>query len=249
MVNPIAALAVLIAIWGAGIKVLGLSSYLAKSPAAIWSFMVTGTGSAANRSVVFSALGTTLRDAALGWLLGTAAALVGAGLLVQLSRARAIVMPMVMVLRSVPLIAMTPLIALVFGQGILGVMVVAAIVSFVPTLVLVTAGLEAAPPQSIELARAYNLSAARTLWHIRARYGLPSVFAAAKIAMPGAILGAVLAEWLLTGDGIGHLMAAALINSDFFTLWASVAIISAVSLVLYEVVGSMESAVSRQVMA
>ncbi len=249
VVNPLAALAVLVAVWGTGIKVLNLSSYLAKSPAAVWSFLVTGPGSAANRSAVLSALGVTLRDAALGWLLGTVAALAGAALLVQLARARAIVMPMVMVLRSVPLIAMTPLIALVFGQGVLGVMVVAAIVSFVPSLVLVTAGLETAPPQSIELARAYNLSATRTLWHIRARYGLPSAFAAAKIAMPGAILGAVLAEWLLTGDGIGHLMAVSLINSDFLTLWASVAVVSAVSLVLYEVVGSMEAAVSRQVTA
>ena len=158
-------------------------------------------------------------------------------------------MPMVMVLRSVPLIAMTPLIALVFGQGVLGVMVVAAIVTFVPSLVLVTSGLETAPPQSIELARAFNLSASGTLWHIRARYALPSIFSAAKIAMPGAILGAVLAEWLLTGTGIGHLMAAALIGSDFLTLWASVAIISMVSLLFYEVVGSMESAMQRRALS
>ena len=76
-------------------------------------------------------------------------------------------------------------------------MVVAAIVTFVPSLVLVTSGLETAPPQSIELARAFNLSAIGTLSHVRARYALPSIFSAAKIAMPGAILGAVLAKWCL----------------------------------------------------
>ena len=57
--------------------------------------------------------------AMLGWALGSLAALAGAAVLVQLSKARAVVMPLVMVLRSVPLIAMTPLIALVFGQGLL----------------------------------------------------------------------------------------------------------------------------------
>jgi len=249
LASPLVALAIVVALWGVGIRILGLSSYLAKSPAAVWSFLVTGPGAATNRGTILSALGVTLRDAMLGWLLGTLAALAGAAALVQLSRARAVVMPMVMVLRSVPLIAMTPLIALVFGQGVLGVTVVAAIVTFVPSLVLVTSGLETAPPQSIELARAFNLSAAGTLWHIRARYALPSIFSAAKIAMPGAILGAVLAEWLLTGDGIGHLMAAALIGSDFLTLWASVAIISMVSLLFYEVVGSLESAVRRRALS
>ncbi len=247
LTGPILALAIVVALWAAGIRILGLSSYLAKSPAAVWSFLVTGQGAATNRGTIFAALGVTLRDAMLGWVLGTVFALAGAAVLVQLSRARAVVMPMVMVLRSVPLIAMTPLIALVFGQGVLGVTVVAAIVTFVPSLVLVTSGLETAPPQSIELARAFNLSAAGTLWHVRARYAVPSIFAAAKIAMPGAILGAVLAEWLLTGTGIGHLMAAALIGSDFLTLWASVALISAVSLVFYEVVGSLESAMHRRV--
>jgi sulfonate transport system permease protein len=247
LAGPILALGIVVALWGAGIRILGLSSYLAKSPAAVWSFLVTGSGAGTNRGTILSALGVTLRDAMLGWVLGTLAALAGAAVLVQLSRARAVIMPMVMVLRSVPLIAMTPLIALVFGQGLLGVMVVAAIVTFVPSLVLVTSGLETAPPQSIELARAFNLSAIGTLWHVRACYALPSIFSAAKIAMPGAILGAVLAEWLLTGTGIGHLMAAALIGSDFLTLWASVAIISMVSLLFYEVVGSLESAMRRRV--
>jgi ABC-type nitrate/sulfonate/bicarbonate transport system permease component len=249
LAGPVLALVIVVALWGIGIRALGLSSYLAKSPAAVWSFLVTGPGAATNRGTILSALGVTLRDAMLGWALGTLAALAGAAALVQLSKARAVVMPMVMVLRSVPLIAMTPLIALVFGQGVLGVMVVAAIVTFVPSLVLVTSGLETAPPQSIELARAFNLSAAGTLWHIRARYALPSIFSAAKIAMPGAILGAVLAEWLLTGTGIGHLMAAALISSDFLTLWASVAIISMVSLLFYEVVGSLESALRRRALS
>ena len=247
VVNPVLALAVLVAVWGVGIKALKLSSYLAKSPLAVWSFLVTGPGLGSQPERRLLRPGRYVARRHPGLASGHGRRSGRRRPACPIGPARAIVMPMVMVLRSVPLIAMTPLIALVFGQGVLGVMVVAAIVSFVPSLVLVTDGLETAPPQSIELARAYNLSATRTLWHIRARYGLPSVFAAAKIAMPGAILGAVLAEWLLTGDGIGHLMAASLINSDFSTLWASVAIVSAVSLVLYEIVGSLESALSRQV--
>ena len=86
LAGPILALVIVVALWGGGIRILGLSSYLAKSPAAVWSFLVTGTGAATNRSTILSALGVTLRDAMLGWLLGTSAAVAGAATLVQLSR-------------------------------------------------------------------------------------------------------------------------------------------------------------------
>ncbi len=244
--SPVVAIVAIVVAWALALDLFRLSPYFAKSPAAVWSYLFTAPSAAAHRSVLFAALDTTLRDALLGWLVGTVIALVGAALLVQLPRARAGIFPIVMTLRSVPLIAMTPLIALVFGQGVLGVTVIAAIVTFVPSIVLVTSGLQAAPPQAIELARAYNLSSTGTLLQVRARYAVPSIFAAAKIAIPGSILGAVLAEWLITGNGVGHLMAAALIGSNFGTLWASAVAVSAISLLLYEVIGSFESAAGRR---
>ena len=84
LASPILALVIVVVIWEAGIRALGLSSYLAKSPATIWSFLVAGPGAATNRGTILSALGVTLRDAMLGWLLGTLAALSGAAVLVQL---------------------------------------------------------------------------------------------------------------------------------------------------------------------
>ncbi len=240
--SPLTTLAGLVVVWALALKLSGLSPYFAKSPAAIWSFLVTGPGAAANRAVALSALDTTLRDALVGWLVGSAAGVGGAVVIDQLPSLGSAVMPIVMTLRSVPLIAMTPLITLVFGQGLVGVVVIAAVITFVPTLVLVTSGLESAPPQALELARAYNLSRLGTLVRVRSRYAVPSLFAAAKVAVPGSILGAVLAEWLITGDGIGHLMAAALITSDFSTLWATVVVVSVVALAFYEVIGALEAA-------
>lgn len=240
--SPLTTMLGLVVVWAAVLKISGLSPYFAKSPAAIWTFLASGPGAAANRAVTLSALDTTLRDALIGWLVGSVAGLGGATVIDQLPSLASAVMPIVMTLRSVPLIAMTPLITLVFGQGLVGVVVIAAVITFVPTLVLVTSGLESAPPQAIELARAYNLSRFGLLVQVRSRYAIPSLFAAAKVAVPGSILGAVLAEWLITGDGVGHLMAAALIGSDFSTLWACVVVVSVVSLAFYEVIGALEAA-------
>ena len=100
------------------------------------------------RSIVhflLDALGRTVIDAAGGYLIGTLAA-TAVAIAVVLSRGiEQAVMPVAITLRSVPLVAMTPLIALIFGRGYLGVTAVVSIVTFFPTLVNVAVGLRSAP--------------------------------------------------------------------------------------------------------
>ena len=57
-------------------------------------------------------------------------------------------MPLAMALRTVPLVALTPLIALIFGRGLLAVTVIAGIVTFFPTLVNVTLGAPLGAPRA-----------------------------------------------------------------------------------------------------
>ena len=115
-------------------------------------------------------------------------------------------MPIAMVLRSVPLVAMTPLIVLVFGRGLMAVTVIAGIVTFFPTLVNVTLALRATPQESIDLCRAYGASPRHTLRKVQVPSALPALFASLRIAAPLALVGALLAEWLATGQGLGYLI-------------------------------------------
>ena len=72
-------------------------------------------------------------------------------------------MPIAMVLRSVPLVAMAPLLILVFGQGLASVIVIAGIISFFPTLVNVVYGLRSAPASAVDVAVAYGASSLMVL--------------------------------------------------------------------------------------
>jgi len=152
-------------------------------------------------------------------------------------------MPLVIVLRSVPLIAMCPLIGLVFGRGQLGVTIIAGMVTFVPSLVTVADGLRTVPAAASDLIHCGGGGQWATLVKVRGPFSAPALFAAAKISMPGAILGSVLAEWLITGHGLGHAMAYDVISSDYSNLWASIVMILIVSLGLYVTVGALENAV------
>lgn len=232
-----------VGLWYGALKVLGLSSYFAKSPSDVWNYVFNSPDAAANRHELLLNLGTTLRDAGLGYVSGTIVAVITAAAIVLWPAFEQTFMPVAVALRAVPLVAMTPLIALVFGRGLAGVMVIAGIVTFFPTLVNVVFGLRSAPRQSLDLFAAYGARRLTTLIKVQFPFAMPSLFASARISAPGALLGALLAEWLATGQGLGNLMLLSTEDSRFGTVWASVVLITVVSAAIYALVSLVEAPV------
>jgi ABC-type nitrate/sulfonate/bicarbonate transport system permease component len=190
--------------WWAFLEYFEVKPFLGKTPADVWQFLVTGDGAAANRQVIVDESRTTLRDAFLGLAAGSLAAVGAAGLFNVWRPVERTLMPIAMVLRSVPLVAMTPLIVLVLGRGLVAVAAITGIVTFFPTLVNVTLALRSTPRDSIDLLRAYGASPAMTLWKVQVPSSLPALFASLRIAAPLALVGALLSEWLATGEVQRH---------------------------------------------
>ena len=82
----------------------------------------------------------------------------------------------------------------------------------------------------------------RELVGVRLPFAMPALFAASKIALPAAISGALLAEWLATGNGLGSLMLRASASSKFAIVWSGAVVIVIVSIAAYSLVGTIESA-------
>jgi len=245
--RPVALLAlsvgVLIVTWDVLLRIFALNPFFAKSPEAVYRFVLTGPRAAEHRATLFDALGQTMRDAAPGYILGMAAACVAAVVVVLSPTVEQTIMPIAIALRSIPLVALTPLISLLFGRGLWGVTVIVALVTFFPTLVNVTVGLRSAPAQARDVVAAAGGGRSMEMRKVRMPYALPAFFASAKIAAPAAIGGATLAEWLATGKGLGSLLVISYSASDFNTLWSGATLIVAVSIGLYSLIGALEGLV------
>ncbi|WP_194816206.1 ABC transporter permease [Nocardia sp. XZ_19_385] len=108
-----------------------------------------------------------------------------------------------------PLLALGPIILVVFG-GRTPTVFLAAMYCFFTTMVGTVTGLRSADRTSLDLVRAYGGGRWQQLYRVQLISALPNTFAALKIAAPSAVLGAILGEYLGGVDsGIGVALTAA----------------------------------------
>jgi ABC-type nitrate/sulfonate/bicarbonate transport system permease component len=151
-------------------------------------------------------------------------------------------MPFATLLRSVPLIAMAPIIILIFGFGTdASVAVIGGIVVLFPALVTIAFGLKSASPQMLDVISVYGGNVFTAVRKVALPGALPSLFAAIRISVPGAVTGALLAEMLSTGDGIGSATATYAASARFTEVWACVVVVTVISLLIYTIVQVFES--------
>lgn len=239
----VVAVAVVLLAWVAFLEAFDVAPVVGKSPSAVWAYLYTEPDAVEHRDVVFTLLGVTLQDAALGFIGGLLAALVVSASFVLFRPVEQAFMPLAMLLRSVPLVAMTPIIVLIFGRGPLSVAVIGGIVVFFPALVNIVFGLRSAPAVATDLLVAFGASRWTVIRKVAVPTALPAIFASARISVPGALIGALIAEWLATGRGIGGGILNAIGAFDYGQVWANIVVLTGVSLLLYTLVGVIESVV------
>lgn len=244
LLNGLVTIVIVLALWQAVIAFTSVSPYVAKGPVDVWNFLFVEEGAAESRAELWDLTQQTLKDAAIGFVFGMSIAIVLAVLFTLSKTVEAGVMPLALLLRSIPLVSIAPVIILVTGRGTqASVAVIGTIVVLFPALASVLFGLSRASKESLDLVRVYGGGSYAALKKVAIPGALPSIFAAARVSVPGAVTGALLAEWLSTGKGIGGMIQKFNASARFDELWASVAIITVITLVLYNLVQLAENIV------
>ncbi|MEJ1154339.1 MULTISPECIES: ABC transporter permease [Microbacterium] len=244
VMNAVITFAVVLLLWQAVVSLTGISPYIAKGPADVWAFLFTDEDAAANRAQMAPLVGQTLIDSMIGFVFGMLTAIVLA-VLFSLSKAvEAGVMPLVLLLRTIPLVSIAPVIILITGRGtVSSVAVIGTIVVLFPALASILFGLSRASQQSLDVVHVFGGGRLTLLRKVSLPGAGPSLFAAARVSVPGAVTGALLAEWLSTGQGIGGAILKFNAQAQFTQLWASIALITLITLLLYNIVQIVENIV------
>jgi NitT/TauT family transport system permease protein len=180
-------------------------------------------------------------------ILGGFAAAVVAGVLVgvvlgELPAVERVVNPFLVVLQVLPKVAILPLLLLWLGFGSSARILIAAVFAFFPVTAGTRAGIRSVDHGHLDLASTLQTSRWQRLWLIELRSALPSILTGMEVAIVLATVGAVVAEYLSGGEGLGWLAVANLNQLQVDRLFAIIAVLCAIGVGLYVAVAGLRRA-------
>lgn len=229
---PALLLAALIGLWQIATSTgwlkdaLNLQSFLVPSPVEVAESLWD------NRTLLAENAWVTLREMLFGIL---AAIAVGVGFAVVMHRWRVMrdaAYPLIVASQTIPVVVISPILVTWFGYGITPKVVIIALVCFFPLTINALDGLRAVEPEALKMMRSLNASRWQLFRRVEAPTALPHVFTGAKIAVVIAPIGAVFAEWAGSSAGLGHLIQSDSANFEVARQFATVAVLSAMALLL-----------------
>ena len=231
--------AILLGIWGGAIAVLRVPRFVAPGPLAVAETL------AANRGLIYQNLQETALEAVAGFAVGTAFA-IGLGLLfLYIKTLRDGLLPVAIGISTVPLVAIAPILVLIFGQGFLSKVVMTAMISFFPTLVNIGKGLESVEKGVLDLCHVLGASRRQVLFKVRLYAARPYLFSALRITSTACVIGAIIAEWVGSERGLGFLIIQETFNFDAVLLWGVVIVSACLATAFYLCIVGIERVVSR----
>ena len=167
----------------------------------------------------------TVAEAGLGYLAGNALALLLAAVVMLVPALERIITQLGVISYCLPLVAIGPIIFIVLGPPASGApsgtaVVLAALSVFFTTLVGSILGLRSADRAALDVVTVYGGTRLTQLRTVQVISALPSVLNSLKIAAPGALLGAVLGEYVGGVDrGLGPAMVNAQQSLEIERVW------------------------------
>ena len=190
----------------------------------------------------------TLRNAAIGFALGSTIGMLLAILLVHVRMLERAILPLIVASQTIPIIAIAPLIVIGLKADWFGVAIVSTYLTFFPVTIAALRGLRAFDPRAMELMRSYAASKWAILRKLRLPASRPYLFTGFRIAAPAAVVGAIVGELpSLIQDGLARQIITGMqyysLNAEY--LWATIVVSSLLGIGVYLLVAGVENWVLR----
>lgn len=239
---PFIGLVVLGLLWLAAVRLLKVPAYILPSPEAVgvalWSGLATAPSSPLG---YYLPLWGTLKNAALGFALGSALGVLFGSLMAEFRFFEKLVMPYAFALQSLPKVAIAPLIVIWFGFGDGSKIAISALLAFFPMMINSFTGLRSVEPEKLDLMRSLSASRFETYRIVKLPSAAPYIFAGLDMAVVYAFLGTIVAEFLGAQQGMGVVITQAQAVTDVAGVFAALVILGAVGIALHAVVRRLEA--------
>lgn len=224
---PVLVLVLILILWQFSASWFDIPDYLLPTPAAIVQEFVS------EFSTLWSHGMTTLSEVLTGFVLSVAIAIPLAILIVYSVAMERALYPLLVISQVVPKVSVAPLFVVWLGFGLGPKVIIVFLIAFFPIVIDTIVGLRSVEEDMIDLVRSMGAGPVKTFLKIRLPAALPNIFGGLKVAITLAVVGAVVAEFVGSDRGLGYLLLVATGRLDTELLFAAIAFLSGMGLILF----------------
>lgn len=237
-------LAILIAFvvgWEWGANAGWLDPFLFSSPSRIsetFIQMVTEAG-------LLRDIGITVAETVLGFILGTSAGTALATLIWYSPFLSRVLDPYLVVLNSMPKVALGPLFIVTIGSGFGSILAMAVAITIIITTLVMYSSFQSVGTEYLQLARSFGANRRQVFTRIIFPASVPDLIAALKVNVGLAWVGVIVGEFLVAKAGLGYLIIYGFQVFNLTLVMMSLVIVALIATAMYKAVSLLEKRLLR----
>lgn len=198
-----------------------------------------------NGETIFHASLYTFVESMLGLFIGSVLGFLVATAMDRFLLARYSLYPILSISQSIPVIAIAPILVLIFGFGMQAKVFLVALMTFFPIAICLLGAFQNIFDETILMSSSCGAGYLRTLLFVKVPHALPYFFSGLKLSVTYAFSGAVISEWLGGDAGLGVFMTRARKSFDYCALYEVILVVCAVTLICVFLVKVMERRICK----
>ncbi len=223
-------------LWEGSVYYFGIKAYLFPRLSDVFRVLWDERVSMWNQSLI------TLLEVVVGFIWAVIGGIATALAIFFVPTIRRTVYPMITAMQSIPKVALAPLMVVWFGYGLSAKFVMAFLFAVFPIIIATLGGLAGTPQNLVEHFKALNASGWETIWRLRIPSALPSFIDGCKIAIPLAMIGAIVGEFIGSQNGLGYVIlvsSSTAQTAQMFAALITIAVLSWTLFLIMELIGKL----------
>lgn len=239
-VAPFSGITLFFVVWETYVRVFDIRPLTLPAPSRIIIHVFENLGFYADNAAV------TVAEGAAGLVLAFVTAMVVATAMAHSPFVERASWPVLVLIQSTPIVVLVPVFIRWLGFGMAPKIAIAALFAFVPFVSNAVTGLRSVDADRLDLLHSVDASDREIFWRLRLPSALPSLFAAGRICIALALIGAVIGEYYGSStSGLGTVSQRAASRAFVDQQWGSIFVASFVGIAATSVLLACERRVLR----
>ncbi len=233
-IYPILVIVLIFLLWEGIIVLFDVAEYLIPKPSTIFLQLFKKLPSLLPHIYI-----TTI-ESLLGFILGGCLGIILAIAFTYSSTLEQSLYPYTIALKSIPIVAIAPLLIVWFGNGIAPKVIVSAIITFFPVVVNMTKGLNSIDKDAFDIFDSISATRMQVFQKLRLPNSLPYLFAALKMSATLSVTGAIVGEFSGSDKGLGYFILISSHRLETVDMFVGIILSSLLGVLLFYLIALLE---------